>query len=209
MTTHLGCDPGQDDAAMVVLRRHGDVYELRAASWFKRATRSKVRGWLVSTWTPHDGYDESWTASYSEAVSNLVLPAATGADTAVVEGAEFKARKGRQRTPESIAALSVARGRFLQEVAAQVDFDPAEPTVDVWRPVVLRCARNTSGDAAKALAVAWVAGRRVMRRKVPTWSMQSWPDVVDCTSHVAEAVCLAVYGAMTGGAENAARESSH
>lgn len=61
---------------------------------------------------------------------------------------------------------------------------------DDWRAEVLRLARGCSGEAAKRAAEGACWGG-VVRRLDPGLGLV-WPGVVDRSSHVAEAACVAV-----------------
>ena len=193
----VGVDPGQDEAAAIVGEWDASTSRLRplVVASLSRSTQARRKGWVVTTWTDGIGNESTWTPSYSVAVQALVChPSAADADAAIVEGALWTARE--KRTAASIASLSVARGRILQELHSVTRIDAAEPLAEVWRRVVLLTSQQTSGEAAKGLAVAHVTGRRELRRLPIPWSCV-WPDGVPCRSHEAEAVCLAVYGALT------------
>ena len=110
-----------------------------------------------------------------------------------VEGVRWGGGKGRRRTAASIATLATSRGRILQALHAAGYPVTSEPVAADWRPRVLRVSGSSSGAAAKQAAIAWVTGRRVIRRNVPDWRVD-WPDGVACQDHAAEATCLAVWG---------------
>lgn len=194
----VGIDPGQDSAALVALLDTGDpLLQVVAVASYRRSQRRGVRGWRVTTWPASDPV-EAWTPSASEAAALLVAPVSHVATVApvvavTVEGARWGGGKDRRRTAASIAALATSRGRILQALHATGYPATSEPVAAEWRPRVLRVSGASSGEAAKHAAIAWVTGRRVLRRDVPDWRV-AWPEVLTCQDHEAEAACLAVWG---------------
>lgn len=204
MTTHraiVGIDPGQDSAALVALVDDGGpVLQVAAVASYRRRRRLGVRGWSVATWTASDALavPEAWTPSPYQAAASLVGIVSYVATVApvvavTVEGARWGGGKGRRRTAASIASLAASRGRILQALHAAGYPATSEPVAAEWRPRVLRVSGASSGEASKHAAIAWVTGRRVLRRDVPDWRV-AWPDVLPCQDHEAEAACLAVWG---------------
>lgn len=197
----VGIDPGQDSAALVALVDDGGpVLQVVAVASYRRAQRRGVRGWRVATWTDSDALavPDAWTPSASEAAASLVGIVSYVATVApvvavTVEGARWGGGEGRRRTAASIASLATSRGRILQALHAAGYPATSEPVAAEWRPRVLRVSGASSGEASKHAAIAWVTGRRVLRRDVPDWRV-AWPEALTCQDHEAEAACLAVWG---------------
>tara|TARA_Y100000592_G_C5440772_1_gene303265 strand:- start:230 stop:853 length:624 start_codon:yes stop_codon:yes gene_type:complete len=197
----VGIDPGQDSAALVALLDDGSpLLQVAAVGSYRRSQRRGIRGWRVSTWPSADEVDpaDGWTHSASDAVHRLVgvlgyVETVAPVVAVTVEGARWGGGKGRRRTAASIAALATSRGRILQALHEAGHPASFEPVAAEWRPRVLRVSGASSGEAAKHAAIAWVTGRRVLRRDVPDWRV-AWPEVLTCQDHEAEAACLAVWG---------------
>ena len=200
----IGIDPGHDNAAAVALLDTGDpVLQVLAVSSYRRTQRDRVRGWTVETWTAQDqvAVPGVWCSAAEQAAAVLVvcvryvgrMHPETPVAAVTVEGVRWGGGKGRRRTAASIATLATSRGRILQALHAAGYPVTSEPVAADWRPRVLRVSGSSSGAAAKQAAIAWVTGRRVIRRNVPDWRVD-WPDGVACQDHAAEATCLAVWG---------------
>jgi len=200
----IGIDPGHDAAAAVALLDTGDpVLQVLAVSSYRRTQRAKVRGWTVETWTAQDqvAVPGVWYSVAEQAATGLVacvryvgrMHPETPVVAVTVEGARWGGGEGRRRTAASIASLATSRGRILQALHAAGYPATSEPVAAEWRPRVLRVSGASSGEASKHAAIAWVTGRRVLRRDVPDWRV-AWPEALTCQDHEAEAACLAVWG---------------
>lgn len=169
----LGVDPGLTGGAVLVRGSRAPVEVLGAWYW-----RPSVAGWRVTDWA---GLEWQSPALHDVAVMIAgACDALTDGWRSCVEGLFVP----RQRGPHGVLALAEATGELLGPLRGLECV--ARPLASEWRPRVLgRCPRGAAAAEAYAVRCAPKIGSSL--------------GVLQARGHVAEALCIAYYGAIVAG----------
>lgn len=190
----LGCDPGRQSGAAVLLSASNEVM-----AWWSWALMSRKAGdvWRVTCFDPHG----SCTVDAMWEVGNAIGRMWTALDqpgsevrhaaTLVVEGLFVPRIKRGQRpvSPQSVIPLAEATGELIGGLRMTPSL---RPLANEWRPDQLGIPPRTPADAAEAIARDMA--ERPARQGGFTWPSEARPGTKAELGALAEAAWIARFG---------------